>query len=74
MLDRRADTGQRMLSAERAAAIIIAGLIRRRATIAFPKAMYAKARLMALLAPAATVAESTPTAGRGPATARWRPG
>ena len=74
MLDRRADTGRRMLSAERAAAIIVAGLIRRRATIAFPRATYAKARLMALLAPAATVAESSPAAGREPATARWRPG
>lgn len=73
MLDRRADTG-RMLSAERAAAIIVAGLIRRRATIAFPRATYAKARLMALLAPAATMVDSSPAAGREPATARWRPG
>lgn len=67
-----------LLSAERAADIMIDGLAHRRATIAFPRAMYAKARLMALLIPALAAAGSRLPMRRYPAgrsaTARWRPG
>lgn len=78
MLDGRRGPKPFLLSAERAADIMIDGLARRRATIAFPRAMYAKARLMAVLMPTLAIAASPRSArprSRGePSTPRWRPG
>jgi short-subunit dehydrogenase len=76
MLDRRKDPKPHSLTPERAAEIMIAGLIDRRPTIVFPRSSYAKVRLMALLSP--VLAGLRPLARHQedpkPATPRWRPG
>ncbi|MFO1050361.1 MAG: SDR family NAD(P)-dependent oxidoreductase [Geminicoccaceae bacterium] len=63
MLNRWDGAKRQALTAEQAAEIIIDGLARRQPTIAFPRAMYAKARLMAVL-PATLVEASAWLAGR----------
>ncbi|MGD9507960.1 MAG: SDR family NAD(P)-dependent oxidoreductase [Geminicoccaceae bacterium] len=78
MLSGRRGPTPHLLSAERAANIMIAGLARRRATIVFPKTMYAKTRLIAVLIPALAAAGSRLSFIRrqsadGPATPRSRP-
>jgi short-subunit dehydrogenase len=79
MLSSRRGPMPYLVSAERAADIMIAGLAFRQATIMFPKAMYAKARLMAVLMPVLAAAGSRLSVTRHhpadePATPRSRPG
>ena len=56
MLDRRKEPERRGLAPERAAELIIAGLVHRRATIVFPRTPDARVRLMALLSPSSSPA------------------
>lgn len=63
MLHRWSGAKRQALTAEQAAGIILDGLARRQPTIAFPRTMYAKARLMAVL-PATVVDATAWLAGR----------
>jgi short-subunit dehydrogenase len=76
MLDRREKPERRGLTPERAAELIITGLVHRRATIVFPRTTYARVRLMALLSPVLAGLRPTvrPRTAAEPATPRWRPG